>query len=294
MGEIQPNRTFDYAIKAYKCKIKALRSLFRIVNLIDTVLGPCTLIKRQYIEDLFLLKSTHTANTRIWYFEERLPECNENCFDAAYWQQSGRVVGSADGRGTTWFVDLGQERGQAALRQYRRGGLLGKAIKQSYLFNGWEKTRSFCELQVLCTLDKAGVNVPLPIAAIATRHGFTYRAALLTGRIEQACDLSQLLCERELSSDVYYSIGQQIRRMHDAQVNHSDLNIHNILVDHHYNIWIIDFDKCYVQQGDGWKNANLERLQRSFLKEKNKIGIRWDNSDWEAILQGWSQTQPTA
>lgn len=236
-----------------------------------------------------MLKSTPNESTRIWHDEEQLAGCNVRCFDATYWKQLGRITGSANGRGTTWFVDLGNGQGQAALRQYRRGGLLGKVIKQSYLFTGWEKTRSYCELQLLFTLKEAGVNVPTPIAAIATRHGFTYQAALLSERVEQARDLSHLLCERELSSDVYFSIGQQIRKMHNAQVNHTDLNIHNILIDHQMKVWIIDFDKCYVEQGNGWKNANLQRLQRSFHKEQEKIGIRWSSSDWESLLQGWSQ-----
>ncbi|MBJ6889142.1 lipopolysaccharide kinase InaA family protein, partial [Vibrio cholerae] len=32
-------------------------------------------------------------------------------------------------------------------------------------------------------------------------------------------------------------------------------------------VWIIDFDKCYVQSGHSWKQGNLKRLKRSFEKE---------------------------
>ncbi len=38
--------------------------------------------------------------------------------------------------------------------------------------------------------------------------------------------------------------------MHDAQVNHTDLNIQNILIDEQEKVWFIVFDKCYVQIGD--------------------------------------------
>ena len=49
-----------------------------------------------------------------------------------YWQQQNKVIGSAQGRGTTWFVALGKM--DAALRHYRRGGLFGKIIKDHYIF----------------------------------------------------------------------------------------------------------------------------------------------------------------
>ena len=75
--------------------------------------------------------------------------------------------------------------------------------------------------------------------------------------------------------------------MHDAGVNHTDLNIHNILLDTSQNVWIIDFDKCGHQAGDDWKEGNLNRLKRSFLKEVNKRQIQWQEPDWEPLLQGY-------
>ena len=33
-------------------------------------------------------------------------------------------------------------------------------------------------------------------------------------------------------------------------------------------MFIIDFDKCALRRGDGWKKEVWERLQRSFRKEK--------------------------
>lgn len=75
--------------------------------------------------------------------------------------------------------------------------------------------------------------------------------------------------------------------MHDLQVNHTDLNIHNILVDNNSVVWLIDFDKCGVKEGDSWKESNLSRLKRSFYKEKNKRDICWQESDFEQLLIGY-------
>jgi 3-deoxy-D-manno-octulosonic acid kinase len=75
--------------------------------------------------------------------------------------------------------------------------------------------------------------------------------------------------------------------MHNENVNHTDLNIHNILIDNNENVWIIDFDKCQVEHSTGWQSANISRLKRSFLKEQDKRQIKWQEIDFEALLDGY-------
>ena len=78
---------------------------------------------------------------------------------------------------------------------------------------------------------------------------------------------------------------QEIAKMHRANVNHTDLNIHNILIDDQDKVWIIDFDKCCQQSDGDWKQSNLDRLKRSFLKEKKKHQIHWHESDFELLAK---------
>lgn len=231
------------------------------------------------------MKSLITKNQAYWFDEALLKEPVEAVFDADYWQQTGKVIGSAVGRGTTWFVQTSTI--VAALRHYRRGGLFGKLVADSYWFTGWEKTRCYQELQLLNTLREVGVNVPRPIAARAVRHGLTYHADLLSEKIANARDLVAILAEAPLSAEMYQRIGKEIRKMHNAQINHTDLNIHNILIDDQQQVWIIDFDKCYQQPGDDWKKGNLDRLKRSFVKEVGKRGISWQQSDWQPMVEGY-------
>ncbi len=80
-----------------------------------------------------------------------------------------------------------------------------------------------------------------------------------------------------------------IRKMHDLQVCHTDLNAHNILLDMDQQVWLIDFDKCYQQQGESWKKDNLARLERSFIKEVKKRNIQWQAQDWKALCDGYQQ-----
>lgn len=220
-----------------------------------------------------LIQTFNDAQQKIWFDDALLLEDPSQCCNPEFWQQNGKVLGSATGRGTTWFVQLQQTQG--ALRHYRRGGLFGKLVADSYWFCGWEKTRSYQEFMLLNHLRDAGVNVPRPIAARVQKYGLLYKADLLSEKVPNARDLVSILQESPISDELYRKIGREIRKMHDAQVNHTDLNIHNILIDDQKKVWIIDFDKCYQQSGNRWKQGNLERLKRSFEKEVCKRGINW-------------------
>ncbi|MGR6840860.1 3-deoxy-D-manno-octulosonic acid kinase [Aliivibrio wodanis] len=232
------------------------------------------------------MQKIQTKKQTIWYDDSILIDSPEQCCNPEYWQQKNKVIGSAQGRGTTWFVAL--DTMDAALRHYRRGGLFGKLVKDHYIFTGWEKTRSYQEFQLLNTLIEAGVNVPKPIAARSVKRTFCYQADLLSEKIPHARDLVAILQEESLSKEIYQKIGAEIGKMHTAQVNHTDLNIHNILIDDIENVWIIDFDKCYQQKGDEWKENNLSRLTRSFHKEVNKRHIHWSEDEWHYLLEGYN------
>ncbi|MFA0525425.1 3-deoxy-D-manno-octulosonic acid kinase [Vibrio sp. 10N.222.52.C3] len=229
-----------------------------------------------------MIQSYRQDNRMIWFDDEIIQDPSLQLFDVAYWQDQKKVLGSASGRGTTWFVQL--DTMQAALRHYRRGGLFGKLVKEDYWFSGWEQTRSAQELNLLLTLIESGVSVPRPIAARAVKNGLTYQADLLSERIPNARDLVSILREKPLSQNMYQKIGQEIAKMHNANVNHTDLNIHNILIDEQEKVWIIDFDKCYQQEHGEWKMQNLERLRRSFEKELNNRKIHWHPADFETLV----------
>lgn len=230
-----------------------------------------------------MIQTSQQGNCTIWFDDEIISDPTLPLFDAGYWQEQGKTLGSASGRGTTWFIQLNSM--QAALRHYRRGGLFGKLVKDQYWFSGWEQTRSAQELNLLQILIDAGVNVPRPIAARAVKTGLIYQADLLSERIPNARDLVSILQEKPLPELMYQKIGQEIAKMHKANVNHTDLNIHNILIDDQDKVWIIDFDKCCQQSDGDWKQSNLDRLKRSFLKEKKKHQIHWHESDFELLAK---------
>ncbi|NNN61232.1 3-deoxy-D-manno-octulosonic acid kinase [Vibrio sp. A11] len=232
-----------------------------------------------------MIKQCSLKQQMIWYDDQWVSEPLHDLFDVAYWHAEQKIIGSAKGRGTTWFVAM--QHIEAALRHYRRGGLFGKVVSDQYWFQGWHKTRSYAEFHLLAHLRQQGVNVPRPIAARAVKRGLVYQADLLSEKITNARDLVAILQENPLDERHYFLIGQQIAKLHRAQVNHTDLNIHNILIDDQDKVWIIDFDKCHQQPGEHWKEANLQRLLRSFHKEQQRCGIFWQELQWQHIVAGY-------
>nr|WP_268833367.1 3-deoxy-D-manno-octulosonic acid kinase [Photobacterium carnosum] len=225
-------------------------------------------------------------NQAIWFDSDYLSADPHGCFDIEYWRQRDAVIGSAKGRGTTWFV--ADEKLEMALRHYHRGGLFAKVNNDRYWFTDWNTTRSGAELALLKLLRDGGVNVPRPIAARAVKKGMAYKADILVEKIANSHDLVALLQSQTLVATVWRDIGEMIGKMHDLQVCHTDLNAHNILLDDGQQPWLIDFDKCDCREGDDWKVDNLARLKRSFLKEVDKRAIKWCEDDWNALCDGYA------
>lgn len=192
-------------------------------------------------------------------------------FTAAYWQQLGHITGEAPGRGNSLFIqpDPGGHQ-EWVLRRYLRGGLMAKLNRDHYLWAGWERTRAFAEMRLNAHFFELGLPVPRPMAACVTRHGLTYRAALITQRIRGACALAEWLCHPAISEAQRQQglgdVGRMIRRFHDHGLDHVDLNARNILMDTDHQPWLIDLDRCRLRATGSWQDANLNRLARSLDK----------------------------
>jgi 3-deoxy-D-manno-octulosonic acid kinase len=225
-----------------------------------------------------------------WFDPAHLSTLSMDVFQPAYWQQRNAVTGTATGRGTTWFVRDGER--DLVLRHYRRGGLLGKLIKDTYL--GWraEQSRAMQEFALLHRMHRDSLPVPVPVAAHRVRRGAGYGADILIERIPGARSLMDLLLQSPLAETGWHAIGATIRRFHDAGIDHTDLNIHNILLDDSGKVWVIDFDKCAVR-GDGkWKQGNLARLRRSLEKEAGRHGRAISTeADWGGLMAGYSSAR---
>lgn len=235
---------------------------------------------------------------------------------------------SSGGRQAAWYVS--GMFGDAVLRQYRRGGLVARLVRQTYLWQGAERTRGFAELRVMAALHARGLPVPRPLAASYRRKaGLFYEAAILTQRIPDVRTLAQILVNagrategqaQEVVAQVYQAFAAQdetgqggqpagfrslparvaaaIAAMHDAGVWHADLNAHNILLDAAGKVWLIDFDRARdhgAPLSPALRVANMQRLRRSLEKVAGEAGIAlWRALDraYARLNQGYADSLP--
>jgi len=244
-------------------------------------LNPSTIVKP------CLEKTVQNNNITCLYDANRIEHFYPEMLDSTYWQKNNAVLGSAQGRGTTWFVQYQKQ--QWVLRHYYRGGLIGKMNKDYYCFTGQQATRAAREFELLKTLQQLNLPAPNPIAYRVIRKGFLYQADLLSERIVEAEDLVAKLSTSTISDLLWRKIGETIRSFHHHGIYHHDLNAHNILIDKQNKIWLIDFDRGEQRKvASHWQQANMTRLLRSFNKELQRLeNFNWHQSNWVDLMSGY-------
>jgi 3-deoxy-D-manno-octulosonic acid kinase len=127
--------------------------------------------------------------------------------------------------------------------------------------------------------------VPKPLAAKISKNGLIYRGDLITQAISNAESLLEILKTRPLTITEITHIGQTIADFHRQGVFHADLNINNIMLDNNGKVYIIDFDRGRLVSPSHWSlKGNIQRLHRSFIKEKGRNGnFFWDVKQWNQL-----------
>jgi len=122
-----------------------------------------------------------TATGAILYDKAIINQISDERFTPGGWLHAEILTGElgSAGRGNTLFV--GNVPRQFVLRHYMRGGLVGRFVRDSYIFSGADKTRSFREWRLLDKLSSNNLRVPRPAAARYCRRGTFYTADIITG-----------------------------------------------------------------------------------------------------------------
>lgn len=251
-------------------------------------------------QPMMTMQIKQTSQGAIAYCLASAADITPEWFDVEHWNKLSAVTGSSEGRYTTWFVkpclDSSQSKAQAnkdsewVLRHYYRGGLVEKISKDKYLYTGLHNTRAVAELALLTQLYNEGFAVPKPIAANVERSGLQYRADIIIERVEGAQDLVAKLGQESMSTAQWQQLGHCIAAFHQRGVYHADLNAKNILITED-KFHLIDFDRGDLRQPNAkWQGANLERLLRSFNKEKAKLpSLAFSESNWQSLMKGYSK-----
>lgn len=200
---------------------------------------------------------------------------------------------SAIGRAPVTFFQSGNL--HLVLRHYYRGGLVAKLVHDSYFGQKPEKTRAFREWCLLRTMKNLNLPVPLPVAARVITKGFLYQADLVTLQIQNSWTLADFLLDGSASALLWQQIGRCIRKFHEHNIYHADLNARNILLQKNSSpddpgIYLIDFDRGTIKKrGSSWQQLNLNRLKRSLNKFKqHNAEFHFNEANWESLLQGYN------
>lgn len=240
-------------------------------------------------ERLAPARATCSDGQTIWYDPTRQAAAGPALFERP--DREGTALATGSGRGQAHRVALDQ--GEGVLRHYRRGGLMARLSPDRYLGRTPLVCRAMNEFTLLRRLYAWDLPVPVPVAARQVPGLVGHTADIVVAMIPQTRNVAQALSDGPLPARDWLALGVAIRRLHERQVFHSDLNCHNLLLDANGGAWIVDFDKCGVRGGDGWKHDNLERLRRSLRKEQGRRAtFHWDEARWDDLLQGYARTAP--
>jgi 3-deoxy-D-manno-octulosonic acid kinase len=215
-------------------------------------------------------------------------------FDRDWWSRRGEVHDSAEGRGSAAFIEADSR--QLVLRHYRRGGWMSRLTPDRYFWQGEAMTRSFIEWHLLYVMQRAGLPVPLPIAAGYRKiDRYSYTADLLTEQIPGTLSLAVRLGAGPLPLTGWIAIGRCLSRFHADGICHADLNAHNVLLDEAGAVWLVDFDRGALREPGFWCDGNLVRLRRSLEKIAERLPPeRFSEADWASLLDGYFTTQSQA
>lgn len=177
------------------------------------------------------------------------------------------------------------------LKHYFRGGFVARFVKDRYLGFDVERSRAFREWRLLKTMIDLELPVPNAVAAHVYQGLFYYRADLITQLIENSKTLADVLVEDSIDTEHWEKIASCIKRFHDNNIYHADLNARNILLTEKGEVYLIDFDDSDFRTGsESWKMKNLTRLKRSLLKfKKNESSFNFSEDDWLSFLEGYDQ-----
>ncbi len=229
-----------------------------------------------------------TATGAILYDKAIINQISERHFTPTGWPHAEAIEGAlrSSGRGTTMFV--GNVPRQLVLRHYMRGGLIGKVVRDRYVFSGADETRSFKEWRLLHKLLEKNLRVPRPAAARYSKSGTFYTADIITVSIPTVMALSEYIAGKDPGAAFWRSIGAAIHTFHAAGAYHADMNAYNLQIDSEGKLWMLDFDKGSLRPPGPWQQVTLSRLHRSLQKIlalDPTLNFRREN--WEQLLEGY-------
>ncbi|WP_428820128.1 3-deoxy-D-manno-octulosonic acid kinase [Microbulbifer sp. MCCC 1A16149] len=227
----------------------------------------------------------------VIYDEDIVSADCEKLFDLAWLQANSHCAQVERGKAVMFEHD-GVE---LVYKQYHRGGLAGRLVEKTYLYSRLANTRVWREFNMLRAMRALGLPVPRPAAArCVSVPPLVYRGALITERVADSKNLTEVLCERPVENADWEKLGELIARFHAENVYHADLNASNILLTGSGDFYLIDFDKGVIRDSLSPQDAesNVSRLRRSLDKLQGKHSpFHFSDDNWRALTSGYASAR---
>lgn len=223
----------------------------------------------------------------IVYDGDQIDEPSTDLFNSSWWSAQGLTLNRFRGRGEVDVVRHGEAKW--VLRRFRRGGMVGRMVDQSYVWTGLAQTRPWREWHMLAELHAAGLPVPRPVAARVSRSGLRYTGDILSELIVDAAPLHEVLRGQSLAPAAWSRLGRTIRHFHRARVHHPDLNASNVLLHTDGGFFLVDFDRGRLHAGNSVLQSDIRRFRRSLDKHRARTDtFAFGEADWRAFIEGYS------
>jgi len=195
--------------------------------------------------------------------------------------QPGRTAFT--GRGDAYGVTLGGTR--AVVRHARHGGFLAPLLADRFA----GRPRFYREVALSRRLAGGGVRTPDVVAGVRYRAVPGHRADVATEQVAGADLVEVFYGERPPEGPprvaALEALGRLVRRLHDLDLVHPDLQLRNLLLTSAAGptpqAWLLDVDTCRPMRGDRDRERarNLARFYRSWAKWNRLRGPRLTDVD---------------
>jgi 3-deoxy-D-manno-octulosonic acid kinase len=213
------------------------------------------------------------------------------------WASLQTVVRELRGRGTVYAIRAplpGPDgRKEWAVKRYRRGGMLARALGDRYLVAS--STRPSRELRASVEARARGVRTPAIVAGAVYRAGWIYRADLVTELVPDATSLAATLFASDAApgrSLCLSAVGRLVYTLEQRGILHADLNAGNVLTSGtggQLEAHVIDLDRCVVLPEGARPPVGpmRRRLERSLSKLAKAHGRPLAPEEWTALRTGF-------
>ena len=172
--------------------------------------------------------------------------------------------GKAAGRGRIAFVENSSR--HMTLKQLRRGGALGSLWRDRFP----SRERLTANLSTPTLARERGVSTPAALALLlVSGPPGLWRGWLALETVPRARDMMQRVLQQTPTAEVWGEVLAVVHSLHDAGIDHPDLNLGNLLLDEDGKAWVIDLDGCSVHSTTLDTDRRIDairRVERSYLK----------------------------